>query len=76
MLAIGTAEYAILLGGLGTLLVGLAAVGSLAWAIRKETRKVHVLVNSQMTDVNNRVAQLKAALIRAGIAIPDDPADH
>lgn len=38
---------------------------------RKETREVHVLVNSQLTDVLNRVKQLEQELEQQGIAIPD-----
>lgn len=38
---------------------------------RKEVREVHVLVNSQLTDVLNRVKQLEQELEQQGIAIPD-----
>lgn len=33
-------------------------------------RKIHVLVNSQLTDVIGRVAQLTAALTQAGVDVP------
>lgn len=37
--------------------------------------QVHELVNSRMTLVLNRVDQLTAALIKAGIEVPLDPDD-
>jgi hypothetical protein len=38
-------------------------------------REVHVLVNSQLSDVLSRVDQLKSALHDAGVPIPAKPSD-
>ena len=38
--------------------------------------EVHVLVNSQLHAVLDRVEQLKGTLVGAGIDVPDDPRGH
>lgn len=59
--------------------VGLvAAVAGLAATIlgllnRKKIQQVHVLVNSQLTQVLERVAQLSASMTEAGVTIPPPP---
>jgi hypothetical protein len=40
---------------------------------RRKVQEVHVLVNSQLHDVLERVDQLKATLAAAGVDIPDKP---
>lgn len=39
----------------------------------QNVKKIHVLVNSRMTSVLNRVDQLTRALVNSGIRVPDDP---
>lgn len=59
--------------GVLTLLTSVIVLTSSVLAARKSGRKVeeiHVLVNQRLTDVMDRVAQLKEALSEAGVDIP------
>lgn len=61
----------------GTLL-GLIAIAAVVTAIlnsrvARTVGQIHILVNSRMTSVLNRVDQLTAALDRADIDVPPDP---
>jgi hypothetical protein len=52
---------------------GLAAT-VLGFINRKKIAEVHVLVNSQLTEVLKRVSQLSHTLTNAGVDIPPPPA--
>lgn len=60
---------------IGALAAFIAAFASLIVALRTGRRvaDVHVLVNSQKTLLEERVAQLTTALEASGVRIPDDP---
>jgi hypothetical protein len=57
------------------ILAFLAAATAALQAYQSKSRiaEVHVLVNSQMTTVLNRVTQLTDALTKAGVAVPPEP---
>lgn len=55
-------------------IVALTGVIALLLTIWRGQRQIHVLVNSQLTDVTNRVTQLEQTIRRAGLDIPADPA--
>lgn len=56
------------------LLISLIAVMSVQVSMRREVRRVHVLVNSQRDELVARIDQLVRALRAAGVTIPADPA--
>lgn len=69
---------------LATALVVLASAVT-TWRTRKQVKQVHVLVNSRMQNMEQRVADLTAALTAAGTPVPpareraaeaQDPAPH
>lgn len=57
-------------GELAAIITAFASVlGGLA-AVLVAVRKVHVLVNSQRTELENRINQLTAALQSSGVVVP------
>lgn len=60
------------LGELATLATALI-VALLAWSARRQVQKVHVLVNSRMSDMEKRVRQLTAALEGSDTRVPPAP---
>lgn len=45
------------------------------WQTRRKIREVHVLVNSQLHAVLDRVTQLTGTLHEAGVAVPPKPGE-
>lgn len=49
-----------------------AAVGFMA-KLRRDTREIHVMVNSRLSDALERIDQLENTLTALGIELPDRP---
>jgi hypothetical protein len=59
--------------GLATAVVVLLTAAltlALTWRNRKKVQEIHVMVNQQSLDLNSRIDQLTAALVRAGVVVP------
>jgi hypothetical protein len=56
----------------GIIITFVTSVAGLA-GLRRKVQEVHVLVNSQLTTVLERVTQLTGSLEAAGIDVPDPP---
>ena len=56
----------------------LTAIFTLVGMVRtkKTVNEIHVLTNSRLTEVLDRVDQLTDALELSGVAVPDDPATN
>lgn len=57
---------------LALVIVALVAVMAIQLSMRHEVRTVHHLVNSQRDELVARIDQLTAALVAAGLPVPDD----
>lgn len=51
-------------------------VGAILFSMHREVRMVHVLVNSQRTELIARIDQLTSALDEAGVPVPDKRKSH
>lgn len=73
--ALGYAERPVVLVVLTGIAVLLAVVSDhrVTMSLRKDVEVVHGLINSQHTDLVDRIDQLTNTLNAAGVAVPPDP---